>query len=148
VNWLTIWHWFALATVLGISEAIIGSNFLLLACSIAAFLVGLVSWMLPILNGEAQCLIFGMAIIINLILWRKYLNKKSTHLSNISHPHLNQRPRQYINRYFTLEEPIINGRGWVKVDDTIWRVEGEDLPANTRVQVIDVDGVVLKIKKI
>lgn len=147
MNWLTIWHWFALAALLGIAEALIGANFLLLACAIAAFLVGVLSWIMPILSGEGQCLLFGIAIIINVVLWRKYLNKKSIPV-NPSHQHLNQRPRQYINRYFTLEEPIVNGRGWVKVDDTIWRVEGEDLPANTRIQVVDVDGVVLKIKKV
>jgi len=35
----------------------------------------------------------------------------------------------------------------VKVDDSTWRVEGEDLPEGTKVRVISVDGVVLKVEK-
>ena len=53
---------------------------------------------------------------------------------------------QYIGRVFTLEEAIINGRGKVRVDDTLWRVEGADLPLGHKVKVVSVDGVVFKVE--
>ncbi len=141
---LTIWHWFALAVILGILDVVLGANFMLIACGLAALLAGMILWIIPNLTGEWQCLIFSFGIIISLIVWRKCPKKK---LALSDTPYLNQRARQYLNRYFTLEEPITNGRGRVKVDDTIWRVEGEDLPAGTRIQVVDVDGIILKVKK-
>lgn len=142
---LTVWHWLALAVILGILEVTLGANFILLACGLVAFLTAILLWMIPMMSGEFQGLFFGFGIIVTLIVWRKYLKKK---VITSDTPYLNQRARQYLNRHFTLEEPIVNGRGRVKVDDTIWRVEGEDLSAGTRIRVVDVDGVILIIKKI
>jgi membrane protein implicated in regulation of membrane protease activity len=45
-----------------------------------------------------------------------------------------------------LAEPIVNGQGRVRIDDTNWRLTGPDLPAGTRVKVIGTDGgAVLKV---
>jgi inner membrane protein len=38
--------------------------------------------------------------------------------------------------------------GKVRVDDTWWRVQGADLPRGTKVKVIGVEGVILKIKTV
>lgn len=140
---LTLWHWLALAVILGILEVALGANFMLLACALAALGTGIVSWIIP-MSIEFQCLLFGVGIIFSVIIARNYFRKREITSQS---PYLNQRAHQYINRHFTLEEPIINGRGRVRVDDTIWCVEGEDLPAGTRIQVVDVDGTILKIKK-
>lgn len=141
---LTLWHWFALAVILAILEVVLGANFILLPCAFAALLIGVIAWIMPSMGVEFQCLLFGLGIILSLILWRSYFKKQNV-VSEM--PYLNQRAHQYIHRHFTLEEPIVNGRGRVKVDDTIWCVEGEDLPAGTRIQVVGVDGTLLKIKK-
>ena len=63
-------------------------------------------------------------------------------------PALNRRGEQYIGRTLTLDEPIVNGQGKIRVDDTTWKVEGDDMPAGTRVTVIGVDSVVLKVAPI
>ncbi|MDF1530326.1 MAG: NfeD family protein, partial [Sedimenticola sp.] len=60
-------------------------------------------------------------------------------------PRLNRRGEQYIGRIFTLSEPMVNGQGKIKVDDSIWKISGADCPAGARVKVVDVDGVVLKV---
>ena len=57
-----------------------------------------------------------------------------------------QRGTQYIGRVFTLAEPIADGRGRLHVDDTMWKIEGDDVPAGTQVRVTGVDGVVLKVE--
>ena len=142
---IDFWHWFALAVILGILDVLIGVNFVLVWCGLAAIVVGVVKWMMPSMIWQYQLILFGVGVFCSLGFWRHYLKKHppKTHL-----PHLNQRAKQYLHREFTLETPIVNGRGKVKVDDTTWRVLGEDLPAGTRVKVIGVDGVILKIEKI
>jgi hypothetical protein len=35
-------------------------------------------------------------------------------------PKLNRRGEQYVGRTFTLEEPIVNGHGKIRVDDSTW----------------------------
>jgi len=58
------------------------------------------------------------------------------------------RGEQYVNRTFTLEEPVVNGQGKIKVDDSTWKIEGADCESGTKVRVTGVDGVVLKVEHI
>ena len=51
-----------------------------------------------------------------------------------SNPFLNKRAEALVGRVFTLEKPIIDGAGTVRIDDTIWRVAGPDAPAGSRVR--------------
>jgi hypothetical protein len=142
---LVFWHWLALALVLGIIDVLVGANFLFVWCGLAAALVGMLLFIFPVMTWEFQFLIFGLGVLASLIIWQRYL-KRVPHTSDT--PHLNRRSQQYIGRVFTLEEPIINGRGKARVEDTLWQVKGPDLPVGTQVRVIDVDGVILKIEKI
>ena len=62
---------------------------------------------------------------------------------------LNQRGNQYIDRTFTLEKPIENGKGKIEVDDSIWKVEAEtDFKKGEKVKVVGVDGTVLKVEAV
>ncbi len=59
---------------------------------------------------------------------------------------LNRRGDQMVGRTAVLSEPIQNGRGKIKIDDSMWRVEGGDLPAGTQVKITGVDGAILKVE--
>ena len=50
-----------------------------------------------------------------------------------------------VGREFTLEKPIVDGTGTVRIDDTIWRVAGPDAPAGSRVRVVQADGASLTV---
>ncbi len=41
---------------------------------------------------------------------------------------MNRRTEALIGRVFTLEKPIVDGIGTVRIDDTIWRVRGARPP--------------------
>lgn len=140
---LVFWHWFALAVILGILDVALGANFLFVWCGISAAIVGILLLIVPSMLWEYQLLIFAIGVLASIIVWRRYLKNHP----KTDSPNLNRRAEQYVDRVFTLEEPIVNGRGKVRVDDTIWRVEGEDLPVGTKVRVVNVDGVVLKVEK-
>ena len=51
-----------------------------------------------------------------------------------------------MGKSFVLLQPIVNGQGKIRFEDTIWDVDGPDLPKNARVKVIAVDGLRLTVE--
>ena len=70
---------------------------------------------------------------------------RSNREGSVSNPFLNRRTAALIGREFTLEKPIIDGSGTVRIDDTVWRVAGPDAPAGSRVKVVQADGANLTV---
>jgi hypothetical protein len=62
-------------------------------------------------------------------------------------PDLNVRGQQYIGRSLVVEQAIQNGRGKVRLGDTLWSVEGPDAPAGSNVTVTGVRGTVLVVER-
>jgi membrane protein implicated in regulation of membrane protease activity len=58
---------------------------------------------------------------------------------------LNARAERYVGRRFTLAEPIVGGEGRTRIDDSVWRIEGPDLPAGAPVVVTAASGAVLRV---
>jgi inner membrane protein len=76
-------------------------------------------------------------------LWRRVAH--GSHAASKSNPFLNKRADALVGRVFTLEKPIIDGTGTVRIDDTIWRVAGPDTPAGSRVRIVQADGASLTV---
>ena len=89
-----------------------------------------------------QVFVFSLFSIVSLGVWWKWYHNPVS----LDQPLLNERVAQYIGRVFTLSEPIVDGFGRVHVDDSFWKVKGEDCPARTRVQVTGADGMALVVK--
>jgi membrane protein implicated in regulation of membrane protease activity len=142
---IVFWHWFAFALILGIIDVVLGANFLFVWCGLAAAIVGVILLIIPSMGWEYQLCLFGIGVFSSLFLWKFYSKRV---FKSVKANTLNQRSRQYIGRLFTLESAIKNGMGRIRVDDTIWRVEGPDMPVGTQVKVIDVDGTILKVEKV
>ena len=139
---IEFWHWWVAAIGLIVVETLApGAIFLWLGVSAAV--VGAILLAAPELSWEYQLLIFAVLSVGSVIGWRAYHkhHPTETDLSN-----LNRRGEQYIGRVVTLDDPIVNRVGKVRLDDTSWKVEGDDQPAGARVKVVGVDGVVLKIE--
>ena len=60
-------------------------------------------------------------------------------------PHLNTGATRLVGTRHTLEKPIVGGRGRLKVGDGWWSVDGPDLPAGAKVEVIGVEGTRLRV---
>ena len=138
---LNAWHWLGIALLLLILELVSFSGFLLWI----AFSAGVVSatvFLFPELPMTYQFLFFSIASLLGCICWRYYLQHHPKPLNKLK---LNRRNEQYIGRVFILQEAIMDGRGKIRVDDSIWRVEGKDLPIGSKVRVVGVDGVVLRV---
>ncbi len=140
---LQFWHWLVLAVLLTIIEVFApGTYFVWMGVSAA--LVGLLLWFMPALGWELQVLGFALLSLTSVVLWR-YVQKR--HPLQTEQPLLNRRGEQYVGRVFTLQEPIVNGHGKIRVDDSIWKVQGEDCDAGTRVVVSSTNGVVLMVDR-
>jgi inner membrane protein len=53
-----------------------------------------------------------------------------------------------IGQRYVLIEAIVNGRGKARVGDGQWLVAGPDLPVGAEVEVISVDGALLKVRAV
>lgn len=135
------WHWWVLAALLLVVEVVLpGTFFLWLA--VAAGLVGLLLLPFPGLPWQVQILIFAVAGLVAVVGWRSYARR---HPPQTDDPTLNRRGARYVGQVFVLDEAIVNGRGKVRVADTVWPVAGPELAKGARVRVIGVAGTVLEV---
>jgi membrane protein implicated in regulation of membrane protease activity len=141
---IVFWHWWSLGALLLIVELLAPGMFFIWMGE-SAFVVGAVVWLFPGLSFEHQVLLFSVLSVLSIAVFRRFLR---TNPIQTDRPLLNQRAAQYVGRVFTLAEPIVNGRGKIRVDDSTWRVEGDDCPAGARVRVTDAEGVVLRVAPI
>ncbi len=141
---LVFWHWLVLGLVFGIIEVLAPGTFFLWL-GVSAALVGLLVLAVPAMGWEHQVLWFGVLSVTSVVLSRRYLKRRPIETDN---PLLNRRGLQYVGRTFTLEEPIVNGQGKIRVDDSIWKIEGPDCDAGSKVEVSGVDGVILQVKTV
>jgi membrane protein implicated in regulation of membrane protease activity len=94
-------------------------------------------------NWQLQILMFAVFAIAAVPLWRRVARNATT--ASKSNPFLNKRADALVGRLFTLEKPIIDGAGTVRIDDTVWRVAGPDAPAGSRVRIVKADGASLTV---
>ncbi len=138
------WHWWSLAIVFLIMEMLLSGVFFLWM-AVAAGLVGLLVWWRPELSWYYQFAWFAAISLLSVAAWHLYLRWAPAGADDGNGPKLNRRAEQYVGRSFVLEEPIVDGFGRLQVDDSLWRIEGPDCPAGTRVEVVGADGVVLQV---
>lgn len=137
------WHWWILGGILLLIE-VLAPSFFFLWLAIAAAVTGLILLGVPELGWQYQLIIFSGLSVVSIALFRRYQRRNP---ATTDQPALNRRGEQYLGRTFTLEQPVVNRVGKLRVDDSTWRITGDDLPAGTRVTVTGVDGVVLEITR-
>ena len=141
VSTLQWWHWWIVAALLGIVEAMEPGAVAIWFAAAAAAVGGLLLVM-P-LPWQLQLVLFGALSVGALAFWRYW---KREHPETSELPHLNQRAAQYIGEVCVLSEAIVQGSGKARVGDGFWKVRGPDLPAGTPVRVTGVEGVVLIVE--
>ena len=136
------WNWFILAVVLFILETMIpGVHFLWFG--LAAVVVGFLALVIGV-AWPWQVLAFGLISVLAVFWVRKYARPDMA-ISDL--PDLNVRGQQYIGRSLVVEQAIQNGRGKVRVGDTLWQAEGPDLPVGTWVKVTGARGTILVVER-
>ena len=135
------WTWWILGLVLLAVEVIV-PGFFFLWFGIAAILIG-ISALLFSWPWQLQIVGFGILSLISAIIGSKLLGYRNVPSDD---PNLNIRAARLEGRTFVLSEPIEAGSGRMKVDDSVWRIAGPDLPAGAKVMVTGSAGTTLTVK--
>jgi membrane protein implicated in regulation of membrane protease activity len=109
---------------------------------LAAVIMGIVASTI-VLSWQVQLIGFAVLALVLVPAWRHFATKVEKPAES---PFLNRRAEGYVGRIFTLDKPIVDGSGAVRIDDTIWRVTGPDCPAGSRVRVAGTDGANLLVE--
>jgi membrane protein implicated in regulation of membrane protease activity len=145
VSWFAsfgIWNWFILAGVLFGLEILAPGTFMLWF-GIAAVVVGLISIFVD-WTWQLQLIAFGLLSLVSILAWRR-LGSRVEPVAD--RPFLNRRAEAFVGRVFTLEKPIVDGSGTLRIDDTVWRIMGPDIPAGSRVRIASADGTTLRVDR-
>ncbi|MHC8509513.1 MAG: NfeD family protein [Rhodospirillales bacterium] len=140
---LVYWHWLTFGALLIGAEMLLPGTFLLWI-GLGAIVTGIISALYPDLAWQWQLGIFSGLSVISIVagrhVWRKFSRTES------DEPLLNQRGARMHGRTTLLEEPIQNGRGRARFDDSSWSVRGPDTPAGGRIIVTGVEGSTLVVE--
>ncbi len=132
------WGWLIAGVLLLLLEIIVSGIFLLWF-GLAALCVGVLALVFDF-GWQTQWIIFAALSVIVVFCWVRWSRNNASEGKGTDEPLLNRRAERQIGRVFTLEEPLVNGAGRVKIDDTVWRIEGEDMPAGARIRIAGVRG--------
>lgn len=139
------WLWWIVGLLLLAAELVL-PGFFLVWIGIAALLTGalsLILWEAAAWSWQVQGLVFAVLAITATLLGRRYF---AAGRSTTDEPLLNQRVASLVGRTATLNEPILEGRGRIRLDDTWWSVQGPDLPAGTRIRICEGSGHDLRVE--
>ena len=136
------WAWIILGILLmGVELLAPGVFFIWLG--LAAVATGLLDAALD-LSWQASALVFAALSVAAVIVGRRIT--RSTKPQDTQAELLNQRGQALVGRVFTLETPIRDGEGRIRVGDSSWRVVGEDRFVGARVRVVRVEGATLIVE--
>ena len=138
---LGAWNWLIFGLIM-MGLEVLAPGVFLLWLGLAALLVGIISifadWV-----WQVQVIAFAAFSLAAVPLWRRLANQSA---ENPDSRFLNRRSDALVGRVFTLDKPISDGSGTVRVDDTVWRISGPDCPAGSRVKVVRSDGASLVVE--
>ena len=135
------WHWVVLGAALAIAEIFLPATVLLWTGG-AAIVLGHALWALPPIAWQQQIVAFIVLAIAAVTLGLKLKRRPSEPLATAD---VNLGATRLVGQRAELATPIVNGRGTVKVGDTIWQVTGPDLPAGTAIRITGSDGITLSV---
>ena len=140
---IDFWHWWILAALL-LALEVFAPTTLFLWTGVSAAIVGAIVFFAEETSWQAQFVLFALLSVASVFAWRLYAR---LHATVGEETMLNRRGAQYVGRLFILEGPIISGVGRLRVDDTNWKIEGDDCESGARIRVTQLDGAVLKVEK-
>ena len=138
---LGVWNWFIAGGILLAIEVVAPGTFMLWL-GLSALLVGIISLFVD-WPWQMQFVAFAVFAIASIPVWLRIGRSVA---APADQPFLNRRSEAFVGQVFTLDKPIVNGSGTVRVGDTVWRVTGPDSPGGSRVKVTRADGATLYVE--
>ena len=137
--------WLILALILIAGEVLApgGGRF---GIGIAVAVMGIVTWLVPGLGVIAQAVLFVILAFASCAFYWRFIRARLARNDDPVAATLSRRGEQMIGQRYVLIEAIVNGRGKARVGDGQWLVAGPDLPVGAEVEVVGVDGALLKVR--
>ena len=136
------WAWIIAGLIL-LGLELLAPGIFLIWFGIAALITGAFAFATDF-GWQADLIVFVVLAIVAVLVGRRYFSPAR---EPGEQPLLNQRAQRHVGSTHVLAEPIVDGQGRVRIDDTNWRVTGPDLPSGVRVRISGVDGAVLTVEK-
>lgn len=140
---LGAWNWLILAGLFFALE-LAAPGIFLVWFGIAAAIVGGLALVFDI-GWQWQLVLFGLLALVAVVTARKFLRIDD---ASAERPLLNRRAQQHVGKSYVVAEAIANGRGKVRIGDSLWRVEGPDTAEGARVTVTGTDGATLIVEPV
>jgi membrane protein implicated in regulation of membrane protease activity len=136
-------YWLVLGLALMVLELFNPGAFMLWL-GLGALLTAAVVMVAADLATVWQIIAFGLFALVAILAYREW-RRRNPRVEASDRPLLNQRAAQLVGEVHVLAEPIVDGRGRLKIGDAFWSVFGPDQEAGTRVRIIATDGVSLTV---
>lgn len=130
------WTWWIVAGLLLLAE-LTSPGIFFIWLAIAAGAVGIIVFFADI-GWQLQIALWAILSVVFVMIAKPWLKRRNA--IETDQPNLNRRMLNYIGRSYVLDEPIVNGQGRVKIEDTLWQVSGADTPKGGWVRLTRVDG--------
>jgi membrane protein implicated in regulation of membrane protease activity len=138
---LGAWNWLILAGLFLVLELLVPGIFLIWF-GIAAGIVGALALVFDV-AWQWQLVLFALLSRMAVVIARKFFRADD---EQSERPLLNRRAQQHVGKSYLVADAIENGRGKVKIGDTLWRAEGPDAAQGARVKVTGADGATLMVE--
>lgn len=138
------WLWIGFGLLLCAMEMVAAGVFLLWF-GLAAIVTGILLTVIP-MSGAWSLVVFAILSVGSVFTgWKLYGARSKV---DDTDPFLNRRADAMVGKSYILAQPIKGGEGFIKVNDTRWRINGPDMPAGTRVKVTGIeDAMVLQVEQ-
>ena len=142
INQLGPWSWWVFGLILLALEIVVPGN-VFVWFGVAALITGAMALFVHF-GWQVELIVFVVLALVLVIAGRRFFARQS---QPGEQPFLNDRAHRLVGNSYMLSEPIVDGHGRVRIDDSNWRIIGPDLPSGTRVTVTGADGAVLKVER-
>ena len=134
------WSWLAVGLLVCLAEMLLPGAFLLWIGT-AAMLTGALLYAASLfdvsMSFEAVLLAFGALAVVSMLIGRSVYGS----LSRAGTPAFLNRPAEgLVGQVFVLDAAIVDGKGRIRVNDSVWSVRGGDAEAGAKVRVTGVEG--------
>lgn len=135
---LGAWAWWVGGALLLAIEIVAPGN-VFVWFGIAAVLTGTAALVADV-SWQVQLVVFAALSVVLVVVGRSWFGRAGAS----EEPLLNERATRLIGQRFILPEPIVGGNGRIRIDDTVWRLTGPDVPSGTAIRIVGHDGAVLR----
>jgi membrane protein implicated in regulation of membrane protease activity len=139
-----VWGWLGFGLALIAAEVVIAPGTYMLWIGLAALAMALITSLATLSLGTELALFGALALGSAMAGWviygRRAVNDAAQDLHDLS--------RTLRGQVVLLATAIENGNGQARVGDSVWRVNGPDLPAGAKVRILSVDGATLVVEAV